>query len=65
MIIKDDSVLLAVGMISLAIAIGLRSFGPDSSIIHFLEGMFIGISLVLNLAFLIRYRLKRSRKRDD
>jgi hypothetical protein len=63
--IKDDSVLIAIGMISLAIAIGLRSFGPDYSLVHFFEGVFIGISLALNLAFLIRYRLKKNRKSDD
>ena len=63
--IKDDNVLLSIGMISLVAAIGIRSFGPDLSLIHFLEGLFLGISLVLNLAFLIRYRLKKNRKNED
>jgi hypothetical protein len=64
MMIKNDNVLLSIGMISLVIAIGLRSFGPDFSLIHFLEGIFIGISLVLNLAFLIRYRLTKSKRNE-
>lgn len=63
--IKNDNVLLAIGMISLTISHILKRYGPDISIVHFLEGMFLGISLVLNLAFLIRYRLKKGKKPEN
>lgn len=59
MIIKNDNVLLAIGMISLTISHILKRYGPDISIVHFLEGMFLGMSLVLNLVFLIRYGMNK------
>ncbi len=59
MIIKNDNVLLSIGMISLVIALALGRFGPDTSIAYFLEGLFMGLSLVMNLAFLFRFRAKK------
>ena len=52
--IRDNS--LAIGMISLAIGIIIGRFTDfnysDFSISHFLEGVFIGLSIVLNLYYL-------------
>ncbi|MCP5053922.1 MAG: hypothetical protein GY940_42535 [bacterium] len=65
MIIKNNNVLLSIGMISLVIALVLGRFGPDTSIVHFSEGLFMGLSLVLNLAFLIRYRAKKNKDQEQ
>lgn len=61
MTIKNDNVLLSIGTISLVIALALGRFGPDTSIVHFSEGLFMGLSLVMNLAFLFRYRAKKNK----
>lgn len=62
MLIKDENTLLAAGMfsISLSILIGflhVECFG--FSVSDFIEGMLVGISVVLNLTFLIRRRSKK------
>ena len=53
--IKENS--LSIGMISLAIGIIIGRFTDfnysDFSISHFLEGLFIGLSIVMNLFYLI------------
>ncbi|MCP5105465.1 MAG: hypothetical protein GY950_18910 [bacterium] len=60
--IKNNNVLLAIGMISLVLSILLGRYGPDVSVVHFLEGLFLGMSLVLNLAFLIRYAASKRKE---
>ena len=62
MLIKDENTLLAAGMssISLSILIGfshVECFG--FSVSDFVEGMLAGISVVLNLTFLMRRRSKK------
>ena len=62
MLIKDENTLLAVGMfsISLSILIGFLHVERFSfSVSDFIEGMLVGISVVLNLTFLIRRRSKK------
>jgi hypothetical protein len=65
MLIKDENVLLAVGMISISLGILVGRFlhfeYSGFSVSDFVEGVLIGVSLVLNLTYLIRMR---SRKRD-
>ena len=65
MLIKDENVLLAVGMISISsgILVGRFSHFEYSSFLasDFVEGVLTGVSLVLNLTYLIRMR---SKKRD-
>jgi len=65
MLIKDENVLLAVGMISISLGILLGRFlhfeYSGFSVSDFVEGVLIGVSLVLNLTYLIRMR---SKKRD-
>ena len=62
MILKDET-LLAVGMASMAIGILIGRFlhyeYSGFSVTDFLEGILIGISLVMNLAYLIRIRSKK------
>ena len=64
MLIKDENVLLAVGMISISLGILVGRFlhfeYSGFSVSDFV-GVLIGVSLVLNLTYLIRMR---SKKRD-
>ena len=62
MILKDET-LLSVGMMSMAFGILIGRFlyyeYSGFSVTDFLEGVLIGISLVMNLAYLIRIRSKK------
>jgi hypothetical protein len=61
--LKDENILLAVGMISISLAILVGRFlhfeYSGFSVTDFVEGVLVGISLVLNLTYLIRMRLKK------
>jgi len=64
-LIKNENVLLAVGMISICLGILVGRFlhfeYSGFSVSDFVEGVLTGVSLVLNLTYLIRMR---SKKRD-
>ncbi|HEY3370239.1 MAG TPA: hypothetical protein VGK10_05280 [Prolixibacteraceae bacterium] len=47
-----------IGTLLLAIALLMGRFLPGSHVVDFLEGLFIGLSIVLNLSF----AFKRSRR---
>jgi len=53
--------MIMIGMFSLLIAFVLGRFDSQYSIIDFCEGMFTGISMTLNLSFLIRFRIERGK----
>ena len=57
--LKDES-MLAIGMISIALGILIGRFlhfeYAGFSITDFVEGVFVGLSLVMNLAYLVRRR---------
>ena len=57
--IRDPQYLLIIGTSSLALAILIGVFGGDNSILNFLEGLFLGISLAMNLAYLLVLRRMR------
>ena len=63
MLIKNENTLQAVGMISLSLGILIGRFlhieYSGFSVSDFVEGMLIGVSLVLNLNYLIRLRLNK------
>ncbi len=63
MSLKDET-LLSVGMVSMAIGILIGRFlhyeFSGFSVTDFLEGILIGISLVMNLTYLIRIRSKKN-----
>ena len=63
MSLKDET-LLPVGMVSMAIGILIGRFlhyeFSGFSVTDFLEGILIGISLVMNLTYLIRIRSKKN-----
>jgi hypothetical protein len=58
--IKDKNVILALGMFSLIIAILLGRYTDPSPVISFLEGLFYGLSFVLNIFSLILMRKNRN-----
>jgi hypothetical protein len=53
---KNKEMMLAIGMVSLTIAIILDSFAGTAMIIDFFCGLFTGLSITMNLGFLIRFR---------
>jgi hypothetical protein len=62
MLIKDDNKLLAIGMFSLALSVPMGFLHFEYlgfSVSDFVEGMLVGVSLVLNLFCLWRRREKK------
>jgi len=62
MLIKDENTLLAAGMFSLSLSILIGFFHVECfgfSISDFVEGMLLGISVAMNLTFMIRRRLEK------
>ena len=57
---KKEEVMLAIGMFSLAIAILLDRFAGTGTIIDFLCGLFTGLSITMNLGYLIKLRVKKN-----
>ena len=62
MALKDESI-LAIGMISIALGLLIGRFVhfeySGFSVSDFLEGVLVGLSLVMNLTYLIRQKLKK------
>jgi hypothetical protein len=62
MVLKDEAV-LAIGMISMALGILIGRFVyfeySGFSVSDFIEGVLIGLALVMNLTYLIRLRSKK------
>jgi len=54
--------MIMIGMFSLLIAFVLGRFDSQYPIINFCEGMFTGISMIMNLSFLIRFRIEKGIK---
>jgi hypothetical protein len=61
-LLKDENI-LAIGMISLALGILIGRFLHfeylDFSVTDFVEGILIGLSLVMNITYLVRKRGKK------
>jgi hypothetical protein len=62
MALKDENI-LAIGMISIALGLLIGRFVhfeySGFSVSDFLEGVLVGLSLVMNLTYLIRQKLKK------
>jgi len=62
MLLKDENI-LAIGMISLALGILIGRFLHfeylDFSVTDFVEGILIGLSLAMNITYLVRKRRKK------
>jgi hypothetical protein len=62
-ILLKDETMLAIGMISIALGILIGRFVhfeySGFSVSDFVEGVLVGLSLVMNLAYLIRRRNKK------
>ena len=54
-LVKRKENLFIVGIFSLLIMIFLRIISIELPILDFLEGMFTGISIIMNICFLIRF----------
>ncbi|MHA2391724.1 MAG: hypothetical protein ACXAEX_07125 [Promethearchaeota archaeon] len=52
-------VMLAIGMFSLTIALLLDRFAGQEPFVDFFCGLFTGLSMIMNLGFLITYRLEK------
>ena len=63
--IKDKNVILAIGMLSLVIAILLGRYADPTPIISFLEGLFYGLSIVLIIFTLILARKNNALKLEN
>ena len=62
MLIKDENILLAVGTLSLILSFLIAPLHVDFnafSLSDLVSGMLVGISIALNLIFLLRWRSKR------
>ena len=57
--IKNKETFLALGMLSLIVSLILEQYVSQEPIVMFLKGIFIGLSLVMNLAFLVLYGLEK------
>jgi hypothetical protein len=52
-VIRNPNTALAIGMISLVLGILLGRYAPSTSLFDFMEGLFYGLSLVLNTFTLV------------
>ena len=52
--------LFTLGAFSLVAGILLGRFAPDAGTYHFLEGMFLGLSMTVNLGALILWRREKA-----
>ena len=57
---KKKECIFAIGMFSLIIAIILGRFAGLAAIIDFLSGLFTGLSITMNIAYLIKLRLENN-----
>ncbi|NVM37069.1 MAG: hypothetical protein HWN81_15840 [Candidatus Lokiarchaeota archaeon] len=57
---KNKEIMLTIGLFSLTIAILLDRFAGVGTIIDFFCGLLTGISLTMNLGYLIRLRIERN-----
>jgi len=61
---KNKEIMLVIGIFSLTIAIILDRFAGTGTIIDFLCGLFTGVSLVMNLGYLVKYRIEKNDQKD-
>lgn len=60
---QNREILLSVGMLSLVVAIFLRRFVGQGPVVSFVEGVLLGLSMVLNLVYLVRLRSGKKTRR--
>ena len=61
---KKESMFI-IGTNSLAVSLIMGIFLLDLPSISFFKGMFVGISLVMNFSFLVRYRLEKNKINEN
>ena len=62
---KNKEIMLVIGILSLTISIILDRFAGAGTIIDFFCGLFTGISIVMNLGFLIKYRIEKGQMKKS
>ena len=58
----NKNIYMAIGQISLAISILLNHFVKEGGSVSFIIGFLTGLSIVFNLAYVIKYRKEKSSK---
>ena len=61
---KKESMLI-IGMFSISITLILGRISGDIALLNFFEGFLSGLSLVMNVGFLIKYRLENNYINDN
>jgi hypothetical protein len=59
---KKKEIMLAIGMFSLTVAVLLNRFAEAGTMVDFLCGLFTGLSMTMNLGYLIKFRLEKNSK---
>ncbi|MFX1525014.1 MAG: hypothetical protein ACFFCC_16015 [Promethearchaeota archaeon] len=57
---KNKGFMLVIGMFSFIMSMILGKFAGSATIIDFLSGLFTGLSITMNLAYLIKIRLEKN-----
>ncbi|MBK8943668.1 MAG: hypothetical protein IPM32_00215 [Ignavibacteriae bacterium] len=57
---KNKNIYLVAGQFSLAVSILLNHFVKDNAPVSFFIGLFTGLSIVFNIAFLLAWRKDKS-----
>ena len=60
---QNRETLLSVGMLSLVGAIFLGRFAGQGPVVSFVEGVLLGLSMVVNLVYLVRLRSRKHTRR--
>jgi hypothetical protein len=59
---KKKEMMLAIGSFSLTIAVLLNRFAGVGTIVDFLCGLFTGLSITMNLSYLIKFRIEKNQE---
>ncbi len=59
--IKNPTTFGTMGALSLAAGLLIQRFGSEIAMADFLVGMLIGMSLVFNITFLVKWRTEKAR----
>jgi hypothetical protein len=61
---KKESMFI-IGMFSIIVSLILGIISGDIELLNFFEGFFYGLSMVMNVGFLIKYRLEKNYINDN
>jgi len=58
-------VMLTIGMVSLSISLLLDRFAGKEPLVDFFCGLFTGLSITLNITFLIKYKYEMNKEKNN